>query len=255
MPWPVHRGKLAPLYYQIQQKLLRDIASGKFRPGHPLPSEPEIARQAGVSRMTARQALKALRDMGVTYTVRGKGTFASAAKLVKDFRQVQSFTEEMRARGLEPRTRLLSLKVITPGPEVARALHLEPEQRVVRLVRLRLANSSPMGIESSHLPERLCPEMADKFQEGNSLYEFLDEHYGLRVVTADEVVEASPVRAKEAHLLNVAPGAPVFLFTRTSYLEDGHPAEYVKSVYRADRYKIAIRLTRQEQPQSPRRQS
>jgi len=47
--------------------------------------------------MTARQALKSLCDLGVTYSQRGKGTFVSEIKLEKSFRQVLSFSEEMQA--------------------------------------------------------------------------------------------------------------------------------------------------------------
>jgi GntR family transcriptional regulator len=243
----VDRDEVLPLYYQIRQKLLDEIVSGKFRAGAPLPSEQEIARQAGVSRMTARQALKALCQMGVTYSVRGRGTFASGIKLVKDFRQVQSFTEEMQTRGLEPRSRLLSLKAVQPPEEVSLALRLGPKQRVIRLSRLRLANGSPMGVETSHLPEELCPDLPAHFKSGDSLYQVLESRYGVRVVTADEVVEAGRARQREARWLGIAAGAPAFFFTRISYLQDGRPAEYVKSSYRADRYRLEIRLTRPEQ--------
>jgi len=243
-PLSIDRSEVLPLYYQIRQKLLDDIVAGKFGAGTPLPSEQEIARQAGVSRMTARQALKSLCQMGVTYSVRGRGTFASGIKLVKDFRQVQSFSEEMKARGLEPGAELLSMKTVRAAEEVAHALRLSEDERVIRLSRLRLASGSPMGIETSHLPEKLCPDLARDFKPGDSLYCVLESRRGIRMVTADEVVEAGPARPRDAGYLRIAPGTPVFFFTRISYLHDGQPAEYVKSTYRADRYRLEIRLTR-----------
>jgi GntR family transcriptional regulator len=57
-------------------------------------------------------------------------------------------------------------------------------------------------------------------------------------------MEAAKANAEDAHLLEIAPQSPVFLFTRVSYLENGTPAEHVKSVYRGDRYKVVNRLTR-----------
>ena len=45
-------------------------------------------------------------------------------------------------------------------------------------------------------------------------------------------------------MLGIGSQSPVFLFTRTSYLEDGTPAEYVNSVYRGDLYKVVNRLMR-----------
>jgi len=243
-PLSIDRREVVPLYYQIRHKLLDNIVAGRFDPATPLPSEQEIARQAGVSRMTARQALKSLCQMGATYSVRGRGTFASGTRLVKDFRQVQSFSEEMKARGLAPGARLLSIRTARASKDVAHALKLEKDERVIRLSRVRLASGSPMGIETSHLPAKLCPGLGRDFDAGDSLYSVLEARYGIRIVTADEVVEAGPARRRDAACLGIVPGTAVFFFTRTSYLRDGQPAEYVTSTYRADRYRLEIRLTR-----------
>src|SRR6266436_5551613 len=77
------RQSVVPLYYQIQQSLLGRIRSGELVVGAPMPSEQEIATRLGVSRMTARQALKSLCSLGVAYSQRGKGTFVSRFKLEK----------------------------------------------------------------------------------------------------------------------------------------------------------------------------
>lgn len=245
-PLSVDRRSSIPLYCQIRQKLLAEIESGRAPAGSLLPSEQEIARQTGVSRMTARQTLKSLCRMGVTVSRRGKGTFVARAKLDKNFRQVRSFTEEMKALGLKPRSRILSLKLVLPPVEARQALHIEPSVKVFNLRRLRLANGVPMSIESSFLPERLYPDFERAFHRGMSLYEMLENRYGVRMEIADEVVEADLARAEDAELLRVAPGSPVFQFTRISYLLDGRAAEYVESVYRGDRYRIVNRLSRVE---------
>ena len=238
------RESLVPLYYQIQQRLIEQIRRGALKPGQILPSEQEIAGQLGVSRMTGRQALRSLRDLGVTYSVRGKGTFVSGIKLEKDFRQVLSFTEEMQARGLHPRSRVLSFEVIPADAEAASALHLALGEEVVSLRRIRLAGSTRMGIEWSRIPHRLCPGLTETFDPRTSLYEALATRFGIRMAIADEIVEARNAIPEEVRLLRTAKGSPVFLFTRISYIQNGEPTEFVKSVYRADRYKIMNRLTR-----------
>src|SRR3989449_11466997 len=113
------RQSVVPLYYQIQQSLLGQIRSGELAVGAPMPSEQEIAARLGVSRMTARQAVKSLCHLGVAYSQRGKGTFVSGTKLEKNFRQVLSFSEEMEARGAQPRSRVLAFKRIHPNEQVA----------------------------------------------------------------------------------------------------------------------------------------
>ena len=108
------RQSVVPLYYQIQQGLSEQIRSGELKPGELMPSEQEIAARLGVSRMTARQALKSLCSRGLAFSQRGKGTFVSRMKLEKNFRQLLSFSEEMKDRGSRPRSKVLAFKRMLP---------------------------------------------------------------------------------------------------------------------------------------------
>jgi GntR family transcriptional regulator len=247
------RQSVVPLYYQIQQQLLAQIRSGGLKAGQPVPSEQEIAVGMGVSRMTARQALKSLCHLGMAYSMRGKGTFVAEIKLEKNFREVLSFSQEMEARGSRPNSKLISFEVVPADEKVAEALHLPPNEKVIRLRRVRLADSLPMGVESSCLPPRLCPDLLKKFNPRASLYRTLAQVYGIHIVQSDEVVEAGLANAEEARLLRIPKGSPVFLFTRTAYNDGGQPVEHVKSTFRGDRYKIANRLGPQTNGNYPRR--
>jgi GntR family transcriptional regulator len=241
------RQSAIPLYYQIQQYLLDRIRSGVYRPGQVIPSEQEICAQFGVSRMTARQALKALCDMGLVYSQRGKGTFVSAHKLEKDFRQVLSFSEEMGVRGSRPASRVVSFEIVPADAKVAEALRLDSGADVISLKRVRLADDSPLGLEHSRIPLALCPDLLQTFDPRNSLYQTLVARYGIHIVVTDEVAEASLARVEDAKLLEIPPHSPVFLLTRHSFIENGQPVEYVTSVYRGDRYKIVSRLAAKSQ--------
>jgi len=244
-PVVLDRQSVVPLYYQIQQRLREQIRSGELKPGQLVSSEQEISARLGVSRMTARQALKSLCSRGLAYSQRGRGTFVSRMKLEKNFRQLLSFSEEMKERGSRPRSKVLAFRRIRPDEEVAEALHLSPGEEVIFLRRVRIADSAPLCIEATHLPTRLCPELLESFEPSGSLYQVLAERYGLRVHMADEVAEASVTTGAEAKLLRVRVRSPVFRLTRTAYLHDGQPIEFVKSTYRGDRCKVVSRLTRQ----------
>jgi GntR family transcriptional regulator len=238
------RNSVLPLYYQIQQRLLGQIQSGELAVGQALPAAQELAATLGVSLMTARQAIKSLCDLGVLYSKQGKGTFISGMKLEKDFRQVLSFTEEMKARGSRPGSRVLSFEIRTGDREVLEALDLRPADQIIELRRVRQANGLPMGIECSSLPLRLCPDLLESFDPRTSLYRILTDRYGIDMIVADEVAEVGLAGREEARLLRINEKSPVFLFTRTSYVQSGQPVEYVKATYRGDRYKIVNRLTR-----------
>lgn len=240
------RNSVIPLYYQIRQGLLEQIRAGALKAGQPVPSEQVISARLGVSRMTARQALKSLCSLGFTYSQRGKGTFVSQVKVERNFRQVLSFSKEMEARGSRPRSKVLSFQLGAASEEVADALLLAPKEKIIRLKRVRFADSLPLGVECTSLPARLCPDLLEKFDPRKSLYEALAELYGIQFTSADEVVEAGLAKSEEATLLRIAKGSPVFLFTRTSYIGSGQPVEYVKSTYRGDRYNLTNRLTSQD---------
>lgn len=241
---PLERGSGIALYRQIQHKLMDQIRTGAFKPSEPLPSVEEIANRYGVSLMTARQAVRSLCDLGVIYSQQGKGTFISRTKVEKNFRRVLSFTEEMKLRGSTPQSRVLSLRLIAPSREARKALELNAGEKVYCLHRLRIADRVPMGVERSWLPALAFPELARVLEANASLYRTLGERYGIQLHSANEVVEVGKATAEEARLLRVKPKSPVFLFTRTSFLENGKPTEYVKSTFRGDRYQFVNRLTR-----------
>jgi GntR family transcriptional regulator len=238
------RHSVVPLYYQIQQGLLASIRAGRLKPGTLIPSEEDISRRLRVSRMTARQALKSLCSLGVAYSQRGKGTFVSGVKLEKNIRQVLSFSQEMVARGARPRSKVIAFTVQPAETDVAEALGLRPKETIYFLRRVRMDGSLSMGVETAYLPRQLYPGLLEKFDPRTSLYQALSRLYGIDIAIADEVVEAALAGAEEARLLHVEKGSPVFVFTRTSYIDSGKPVEYVKSIFRADRYKLVNRLTR-----------
>jgi GntR family transcriptional regulator len=241
---PLYRRSGIPLYHQIQQRLLDQIQSGVFKSSEPLPSIQKIATLMGVSQMTVRQAVKSLCEMGVIYSKQGKGTFISRIKLERDFRQVLSFSEETRARGATPHSKLISFRIQAPNQETLEALALNRKEKVFRLRRVRYADSLPMGIECSCLPVNLCPDLLETFNPESSLYQKLADQYGIQLMVTNEVVEVGKASGEEARLMKIAPSSPVYLFTRLSFLENGKPVEFVKSVYRGDRYKIVNRLVR-----------
>lgn len=243
------RQSVLPLYYQIQQFLLQQIHAGVFKPGQAILSEQEISAQMGVSRMTVRQALKSLCNQGVLYSQRGKGTFVSQTKMEKNFRNVLSFTEEMRDSGWRPSSRVLAFETVLVDVNVAEALKLKSRDKVISLRRLRLADGVPMAIECSRIPAQLCPDLVQTFDPVHSLYKTLEQRYQISIAFTEEVVEAALATPEESRLLQIAKHSPVFKFVRTSYLRDGKPVEYVNSTYRGDRYRIVNRLTAEPRKQ------
>lgn len=239
---PLDKNSFTPLYFQIQQKLMERIQSGDLTEGDLLESEEDLSRRYQVSRMTARQALRGLKDQGYAYSVKGRGTFVCRPKMEKNILHLQGFTEEMRQQGLQPSSQLLEQAVIPANDDLVRRLNLQSGDPVLRLFRLRLADGTPIALETSHVS--LAPFRGlERFDFGKrSLYQTLRERFSVRVGWADEVIEALSAGRDEARLLTIAPKASLLCISRTVITAQGIPIEFARSLYRADRYRAVIRV-------------
>ena len=236
-----------PLYYQIKTRLLESIETGQLKPGDRVPSERELTTHFNVSRMTARQALTELENQGYLYRLQGKGTFVATPKLDQPLAGLTSFTEDMRRRGLEPGAQVLSAEEVPAGRKAARALGLSETALVFRLERLRLAGGDPMALEIAHVPAALVPGLAEEGALERSLYGLLRERYGIHLVRATQSLEAVAANEYEAQVLHVKEGTPLLLLERVSRDEQDRPVEFVRSLYRGDRYRFITELNRREE--------
>ena len=84
------------------------------------------------------------------------------------------------------------------------------------------------------------------FELHGSLYAALAENYGVTPAEADETIETALATPREADLLGTDVGIPMLLLSRHSFDDGGRPVEWVRSIYRGDRYKFVARLRRPE---------
>jgi GntR family transcriptional regulator len=227
-------SSFVPLYVQIADLLRRRIENGLYKAGDKLPSENELAETFSISRTTSQSAIEELVNARLAYRTRGKGTFV-AAPFISDFSFYSSFTEDMRHRGLEPGTRLLSLSKEEPPAEMAAKLKM-PEGEYYRLVRLRLANNEPMVLQKAFLPADLFPQLEVQDFDHHYLYEIMRTVYGLQPTWGEAIIESVGALEEEALSLKVQPGMPVLLIWHLTSDEKHTRLEYVRSVYRADRF-------------------
>jgi GntR family transcriptional regulator len=148
----------------------------------------------------------------------------------------------MRQRGLRPGARLLGIGVTSEAAEkVYQELALPFSEELIRIHRLRTADEEPMCLETSYLPEARMPWLLREDLESGSLYRLLEDR-GIEMVKAEEYLESTLVTEEEGELLTVPAGSPALLIERLTYTEGDEPIEYVKSLYRGDRYRFRAML-------------
>ena len=237
------RQSSTPLYLQIRDLLLQAIERNELPPRQQAPSERELSTLTGVSRMTVRQALQSLVVEGWLYTVPGRGTFvAEASKIEQNLRQLTGFTEELQSQGFTPGSQVLSTELVPAEAEIAALLNVERDATLIRIARLRLANGVPVAFEEAHLINTMFPGLEQYDFNTNSLYEILQAQYQIRPVRADQMIEANQVDPVTAELLAIPKDRPVLSMERITYTADDQPFEYVRSVYRADYFRLRVEL-------------
>lgn len=245
MPTIIRKGPL-PRYYQLKEIMREKIRSGEWMPGDLIPSERELGEQYGISRMTARQAITELVNEGLFYREQGKGTFVSRHKITQQLLHLTGFTEDIRARGQCPGTRVLSASMCPADETVAERLHIRHGEAVFCLQRLRLANDEPLAIEQSYLHFPNCEQLAEDDLEKNSLYRLLETKYGQLLLEAEQELEAGLVSEEEAPLLEVPVGSPALYTRRTTYVERNQPIEYARAIYCGRKYIFYTYMKREQ---------
>ncbi len=240
---PLERGGPTPIFAQIRTRLEAAISEGALAPHQRIPSERELSEQFGVSRMTVRQALDGLTADQLLYSLPGRGTFVADQRVIQQpLRHLSSFTDEMRARGLRPSSRLIQSSIIRATFELARLFGLSPNEGICVVTRLRLADDEPIGTEQVHIPARYVPGLLDRDLANQSLYQVLREAYGLVLVSGRQVIHADMPSPDEQELLGMDRPRPILRIARETHDEQDRVVEYVRGVYRGDRYHLTVEL-------------
>lgn len=222
-----------PLYRQLFSLVAGQIHDGKLEPGERIPSERQLADVYHVSRTTARQAIDDLVATGLVYREQGKGTFVAEPRM-NSVMGFTSFSEDMRARGYTPQSRILKQEMVTPAEDLCQTLKIEGGERALHLVRLRLASGRPVAIQSSYLPEAMFPGLEQVELANKSLFTILRQHYYVYPAWTEAEMEAMSVDEAQAHLLEIQPGNPALVVRGLTYTDTFEIVESVETVYRGE---------------------
>ncbi|MEO3387029.1 GntR family transcriptional regulator [Mesorhizobium sp. CAU 1741] len=241
----------APLYLRIASDLEAEIASGALKAGEKIQSERVLSERMGVSRMTARQALRHLISKGLVETRTGHGTFVGSRQIEQRLETLSGFTEEMARQG-----RLVSSVIVTsgtrqPDEDTARALSLPASGRVHSLARVRFVDGAPVALETTDVAASRTPGLLDlaDFQT-TSLYATLTSQFGIVPTRAEQSLMAGLADASIARTLHMDAGAAVLNLTRLTRDQDGNAFEYVRSTYRGDFFVMKVNLSLGGEPQA-----
>jgi GntR family transcriptional regulator len=213
------------LVAEVTANLRQALVDGTLAPRSELPTEPELARQLGVSRGTLRQSIAILEQEGLVSRRHGLGTFVvpHTARLRNVLNNNSGVTELIRSTGGLPGTALLTVSRLAAEGRVAEKLGVSAGEPLILIERVRTADGLPVAYTVDHLPAgRLqsrgigVDELERVLHDRGSLYACLRE---AGLVVDGGVADLRAVNADRwlAARLQVKVGAPLLLLGQVDY--------------------------------------
>lgn len=224
-----HPGAPAtPLYRQVREDLIRRVLKGEWGPGAMLPSEKQLAEEYGHSQGTVRKALMQLFDEGLVIRRSGRGTFVASHGGQYKPASFHPIYDNNGGRVVEDMSLYVRCEQTVAEERVAAGLDIATGSEVSRILRLRRSGGRTAVVETTYLPDELCPDAYSlvRRERPHSLYALLEQAYNILVTDVDERVRARLVTDDEAALLEIAPQSPVLEIERTALSLGGHPVEW-----------------------------
>lgn len=231
-------GKARRVYLLLRD----DIARGLYAPGSTLPGEQRLATDYGVSRVTVRRALDALQSDGLISRHIGSGTVVQGGTQGPMTADMTTLIPQLVAMG-QHSARLLSFSYGTAPAHVAGAMGLDPGARVQTAVRVRSAEGQPFSHLTTHVPEDIASHYSENDLATTPLFRLL-ERSGVVVSGATQSVSAALAAPDVAEALGVSVGSALLALTRVVHDAQGRGVEYLSALYRPDRFRLEMSLTR-----------
>jgi GntR family histidine utilization transcriptional repressor len=229
----------SPQYAQIKAALRTRIERGELRPGDRVPSENQLVRDFGVSRMTARRAVLELAEEGLLARTQGLGTFVADMRPVSSISQIRNIAEEIRQRGHQHSCRVLRLYAVEAEATLAARLGLVEGEPLFCSELLHLENDTPLQWECRHVAAQLAPDYLEQDFTEVTPSAYLSAVAPL--TEADQTVEAVLAAPAVAAALEIRADQPCLKITRRTFSHRG-VVSLAELVHPGDRYRLGSHI-------------
>ena len=214
-----------PLYRQVYDYLVRQIAEGAWRPAEALPSEQALADKLRVSQGTVRKALDSLAVEKLIERRQGKGTYVAEhtpqRALFRFFRLAEPGGERAVPSSEDETVRRRAARAAE-----LKKLHLPRGAQVIEIGRTRLVGGQPTVLERIVLPLTVFPDLDRRRPLPNALYALFQQEYGVNIVSTEEELRADSARREDTRRLKLEVGAPLLHIERVAIALDGRRVEW-----------------------------
>jgi GntR family transcriptional regulator len=248
MDWRVEKASSnnrpqSPLYQQIYLIIRNNILNGKYLDGDFLPSEHEITKMFGVSRITAKRTLNDIAAEGLCVRKRGHGSRVtykpSASPLKADAQGLLDYL----ARDSQSEGAVLEFEYLPATEEIARIFRIDTETEIQRSVRIRHLDGTPFSYLTTYVPAGLGKKFNQQDLTSQAVLTLL-EQTGVNVARAEQNITATLATAPVAKALKTKLASPLLRVSRVVTDTDNRVVEYIIGLYRPDQYQYQTQLSR-----------
>jgi len=225
------------------QRLQTDLAAmiEKLPPGSRLPSEPDLAKNLGVSRATLREAMRMFETQGLIRRRQGAGTFVVGRPPVIEggLEVLESMLTLARRTGLDVGPGPVTIENHLADEETAQALAVETGARIVRVSRTMSADSRPVAYLVDMLPEDVlrADELTSKFD--GSVLDYLRQR-GDPLTISRANITATNATADVAKMLEIQRGDVLLQFSAKLFTASGKVVDFSHSYFLPGYFKFHI---------------
>ena len=236
------RDSPMPLWAQVLGDLRARLARGEFT-GR-FPGDEELRAQYGVSRHTVREAVRRLQAEGVIERGRGRGTFVTSTVIEQPLGALYSLFRSVEAQGFVQRS-VVRYLAERRDEEAAKVLGLAPDEPLVYLERLRLADDQPVVLDCSWLPASLARPLLQVDFTRTALYHELQARCGLKPDAGWERLRPVLPTREQRELLGLGLRTPALAIERLA-ASNATLVEWRHGLVRADRFSYVARWSAQD---------
>ncbi len=231
----IKKTYIPPVYIQIKDILIDKINSEEYKNGSQLPSERELSETYNISRMTARNALTQLVDLGYAKRIKGKGTFVRFPKINRDFVNLSGFSQMLKSKGIKPGNKVVKFGIIEANKKIAALLETSIGTKVYEIIRIRYGDNIPLALEYSYLPVSRFENLLMYDFESHSLYKVIEDIYKYKLKFSKQWIRITSLNSNESKILKIKEHTPAFLLESITYDINDSVVEATRSLNIGDR--------------------
>ncbi len=233
----INREDHQKLYVQLCEIIKGRIEKAEWAVGFQIPTEEELRKMYGVSRVTVRAAISELVREGYLFRQQGKGTFVRK-QILDELIMLTSFRELMLEPGLAFSTDVLAHTTMMSMGKISNLLDIQPGKHLIYIKRITVVENKPVIFQEVYIPLYICPQLLEENVVVNSLFG-LFKKYKIDITRIRNYFGTAYLSPEEAQVFGLAEGSPTLLLNQL-FFSGETPIMYTRSIKRSDSFGFAI---------------